>query len=191
MGRRAYAAVDLGAGSGRVLLAEVGGSLELALIHRFQYAPRRSAGRERWDLAALLAGVRAGLHAAGARARAGGAELRSVGVDGWGVDYVWLDARGELLAEPVCYRDGRTASMLEDLLELVPREELYARTGIQFLPINTAVQLLAEARLGERPAGAARLLMVPDLVHRELCGSLSCEETNASTTQLLDARSRK
>lgn len=182
-----YAAVDLGAGSGRVLLGRVGGgAVECELVQRFAYAPRKVAGRMRWDFTALMSGVRAGL--AAARERAG--ELRSAGVDGWGVDYGWLDEGGTLLADPVSYREARTQGMPERLLERVPRAELYARTGIQLLPIDTSVQMLAERELGELPAGARSFLMVPDLVHRALCGSGASEVTNASTTQLLSARTR-
>src|SRR5262245_19965774 len=120
----AYAAIDLGAGSGRALLGCVRGErLELELGHRFAYDPPPVDGHERWDFAALWRGVREGLRAAGARAAARGAPLRSVGVDSWGVDYGLLDERGELLADPVSYRDARTTGMLERLLERVPRAE--------------------------------------------------------------------
>jgi rhamnulokinase len=185
----AWAAVDLGASGGRVLVGRLTGEhLDLELVHRFNYAPRMKHGRLRWDIAALFDGVRAGLRRAGARATQWGTSIASIGVDGWGVDYGWLDAHGDLCAEPVCYRDARTHGALERLLARVPREEIFRRTGIQFLPINTLVQLFAETELGERPPNAERLLMVPDLVHRELCGAHSGEVTNASTTQMLCAR---
>ena len=191
-GARAHVAIDLGAGGGRALLGWItSAGFEFELIQRFSYAPRLQAGHERWDFAALMRGVRASLGLAGERARSAGFEIASVGVDGWGVDYGWLDERGTLLADPVGYRDARTAGALEKLLELVPRAEIYERTGIQLLPINTLVQLLAEQRALERPARARHLLLVPDLVHREMCGSLKSETTNASTTQLLDARTRR
>jgi rhamnulokinase len=187
----AFAAVDLGASGGRVLLGRLSGAhLDLELVHRFTYAPRASDGRLRWDSAALFGGVRDGLRRAGARASQWGTNVASIGVDGWGVDYGWLDSRGELCAEPVCYRDPRTHRALERLLARVPRERIFGRTGIQCLPINTLVQLCAENELGERPPTAEHFMMVPDLVHRELCGSSSGEVTNASTTQMLDARTR-
>jgi rhamnulokinase len=187
----AWAAVDLGASGGRVLVGRMAGEhLDLELVHRFTYAARMRHGRLRWDITALFDGVRAGLGRAGARAAQWGTNIESIGVDGWGVDYGWLDAHGDLCAEPVCYRDARTHGALERLSSRVSREEIYRRTGIQFLPINTLVQLFAETELGERPPNAARLLMVPDLVQRELCGAHSGEVTNASTTQMLDARTR-
>jgi rhamnulokinase len=187
----AWAAVDLGASGGRVLVGRLAGErLDLELVHRFAYAPRVKNGRLRWDITALFDGVRAGLRRGGARAAQWGTSIASIGVDGWGVDYGWLDAHGDLCAEPVCYRDLRTRGALERLLARVPREEIFRRTGIQFLPINTLVQLCAEMELGERPPRAERLLMVPDLVHHDLCGALSGEVTNASTTQMLAARTR-
>jgi rhamnulokinase len=187
----AWAAVDLGASGGRVVVGRLAGEqLNLEIVHRFAYAPRSRQRRARWDIAALLDGVRAGLVRAGERAAQWGTNVASIGVDGWGVDYGWLDARGDLCAEPVCYRDPRTHGVLERLLTRVTREEIFRRTGIQFLPINTLVQLCAEHELGERPPNAERLLMIPDLVHRELCGTLTGEVTNASTTQMLDARTR-
>ena len=185
---RAYVAVDLGAGSGRVIVGRCAeGRIELEEVHRFTHELRTVDGHERWSLARILAEVEHGLAAA---ARATGGAVRSVGVDGWGVDHGFLNGRGELLADPIGYRDARTEGKLAELLALVPREELHGRTGIQCMPINTSVQLFAQVRAGEWPAEARRLLMVPDLVHRHLCGSEVGEVTNASTTQLLDARTR-
>ncbi|HEX6883767.1 MAG TPA: rhamnulokinase family protein [Planctomycetota bacterium] len=179
---RAHAAVDLGAGSGRVMVGRVAqGRVELHEVHRFVHDVRVVEGHERWDLARILAEVELGLAAAG---RAAGAELVSVGVCGWGVDHAFLDAEGRLLGDPISYRDRRTEGILPRLFARVPRAELHARTGIQSMPINTSAQLLAQLEAGEWPAGARRLLMVPDLVHRHLCGSGVGEETNASTTQL-------
>jgi rhamnulokinase len=113
--------------------------------------------------------------------------LASVGVDSWAVDYGLVDASGRLLEEPVCYRDARTDGVMEDVFAQVPRDEIFARTGIQFLKLNTLYQLVAQGRAGW-PAEASRLLMVPDLCHHRLCGAMVSEHTNATTTQLLDAR---
>jgi rhamnulokinase len=162
--------------------------LRLEELHRFQYAPRRAAGHLRWDMQRLLAGLRAGLARARDAVAARGERLASVGVDSWAVDYGLLDAEGRLLEEPVCYRDERTQGVMEAVFARVPRAEIFARTGIQFLPLNTLYQLFAHVREGLPPA-AARLLLVPDLCHQFLCGSRVGERTNASTTQLLDARS--
>jgi rhamnulokinase len=161
--------------------------LRLEELHRFQYAPRSAAGRLRWDMERLLAGLCDGLGRAREALAARGERLASLGVDSWAVDYGLLDAEGRLLEEPVCYRDERTRGAMDAVFARVPRAEIFARTGIQFLPLNTLYQLFAHAREG-LPAAAARLLLVPDLCHRFLCGSQVSERTNASTTQLLDAR---
>lgn len=191
--RRAYAAVDLGAGSGRVIVGWVGTGggapgpepgaprIELREVHRFSHQVRSVDGHERWDLARILGEVERGLSAAG---RTAGHELVSVGVDGWGVDHGFLGPDGRLLADPISYRDWRTEGVLERLFARVPRAELHRRTGIQSLPINTSAQLLAQLEAGEWPRAARRLLLIPDLVHRHLCGSEVSEVTNASTTQL-------
>jgi rhamnulokinase len=181
-GRRAYAAVDLGAGSGRVIVGRVAaGRIELHEVHRFTHDVRVVDGHQRWDLARILGEVERGLAEAG---RAAGRELVSVGVDGWGVDHAFLDGGGRVLADPVTYRDARTDGILARLFARVPRAELHRRTGIQSLPINTSAQLFAQVEAGAWPRAARTLLMIPDLVHQHLCGAAVGEVTNASTTQL-------
>ena len=183
-----HAAVDLGAGSGRVI---VGGfspdHVTFQEAHRFAYAPRPHQGCLRWDFERLLGGMREGLGRAGAIAAREGRQLRSIGVDSWGVDYGLVDADGRLVEEPVCYRDSRSAPMMEAAFRQVDRETIFRETGIQFLPFNTVFQLMAHTRQG-LPDAASRLLMIPDLCHNALCGSATGEPTNASTTQLLNIR---
>lgn len=180
-----HIAIDLGAGSGRVMVGGIGGSgLSLREAHRFHYEPREVSGHLRWDFAALLAGIKEGLRRAPSIAESMRGRLASVGVDSWGVDYGLLDAEGHLLEEPISYRDARTEGVMEEIGARIGREEIFARTGIQFLPFNTLYQLVAHRRDG-LPAAAVRLLMIPDLCHHMLCGSISGEHTNASTTQLL------
>ena len=116
-----------------------------------------------------------------------GAPLVSVGVDSWGVDYALVDADGLLVEDPVCYRDERTDGAMEQVFGVMPRAEIYARTGIQFHQFNTLYQLWMHVREG-LPARATHLLLIPDFCHHALCGSLVSERTNASTTQLVDAR---
>jgi len=177
-------AIDLGAGSGRAMLGRVEAeTLQLRELHRFHYGPRRRDGHLRWDIGALLQGIDAGLEAAALAARAAGTRVASVGACSWAIDYGLLDDTGRLLEEPIAYRDERTRGVMEEVFERVPREELYARTGIQFLPFNTLYQLAAHVREGLPPA-ARRLLMVPDLCHRHLSGRESGEVTNASTSQM-------
>jgi rhamnulokinase len=180
-------AIDLGAGSGRAMVGGLGADgLFLREVHRFRYEPAPKDGHLRWDFGLILEGVRAGLLAAAAAARELGGSIHSVGVDSWAVDYALFDAGGGLVEPPVCYRDERTTAAVDEVFRLVSRDEVFARTGIQFLPLNTIFQLFAHVREG-LPAAAARLLMIPDAVHYHLTGVAGGELTNASTTQLLDA----
>jgi rhamnulokinase len=181
---RNLAAVDLGASSGRVLLARFDGQeLNLEEVYRFPNQPVTLRGHRFWNILGLWDETLAGLR----KARQVAGTLDSIGVDAWGVDYGLVDAQGFLLGQPFQYRDSRTDGVMEQVFARVPRDILYARTGIQFLPINTLYQLYAHERM--RPgelAHAYRLLMIPDLLHSWLCGSLTTEQTNASTTQCWD-----
>jgi rhamnulokinase len=180
------AAVDLGASSGRVMLARVGaGRLELEEAHRFPNEPVEIRGTLHWDVLALHRGVLDGLRAAG---RAAGG-LDGIGIDTWAIDYGLLDADGALLGNPVHYRDGRTDGVMSKVLADVPATDLYGRTGLQLLPFNTVFQLVAAARDAQL-AAAGRLLLIPDLLAYWLTGVERAEVTNASTTQLLDVRTR-
>ncbi|OKK04145.1 rhamnulokinase [Streptomyces sp. CB02400] len=179
---KSYAAVDLGASSGRVMVGRVGpDSLELTEAHRFPNRPVRVPEGLRWDVLGLYAGVLDGLKAAGA--------VDSVGIDSWAVDYGLLDADGALLGNPVHYRDSRTDGIAEKVWATVPAEELYAATGLQYAPFNTLYQLTA-ARESAQLARARRLLLIPDLLTYWLTGEQGTELTNASTTQLIDPRTR-
>ncbi|WP_420309771.1 rhamnulokinase [Streptomyces sp. YS-B37] len=181
---KVYAAVDLGASSGRVMVGRVGpDSLELTEAHRFPNRPVRTPEGLRWDILALYAGVLDGL-------RAAGPALASVGIDSWAVDYGLLDADGALLGNPVHYRDARTEGVAEKVWATVPAGELYASTGLQYAPFNTLYQLTA-ARDSAQLASAERLLLIPDLLSYWLTGEQGTELTNASTTQLVDPRTRE
>jgi rhamnulokinase len=164
-----------------------GGGLVLEELHRFHYAPVLDSSRLRWPFGRIVEGLKQGLAVA---RQAAGDRLATVGVDSWGVDYGLLDAGGRLIEDPICYRDHRTDGAMERVFRKVPRGEIFQRSGIQFLQFNTLFQLAVHAREG-LPAGARRLLMIPDLCHQALCGSASGEYTNASTTQLLDVRTRR
>jgi rhamnulokinase len=156
-------------------------ALELSEAHRFPNRPVRLAEGLRWDILGLYRGVLHGLRAAG--------RVDSVGIDGWAVDYGLLDADGALLGNPVHYRDARTEGIAEKVWASVPAEELYAATGLQYAPFNTLYQLAA-ARSTAQFAHARRLLLVPDLISYWLTGEQGTELTNASTTQLVDPRTR-
>jgi rhamnulokinase len=183
-----YAAVDLGASSGRVMVGHVGpDSLELTEAHRFPNRPVRVPEGLRWDILGLYRGVLDGLRAAGAHC---GGRLGSVGIDSWAVDHGLLDADGALLGNPVHYRDARTEGVAKKVWATVPAPELYAATGLQYAPFNTLYQLVA-ARDSEQLTYARRLLLVPDLLSYWLTGEQGTELTNASTTQLIDPRTRE
>jgi rhamnulokinase len=176
------AAVDIGASGGRVIAARVSDSgVETREVSRFPNEPVVAGGTLYWDILRLHASVLAGLSAAAASF-----PLASAGIDSWGVDYGLLDGAGALIGNPVHYRDSRTDGVTAGL----PRAELYAVTGIQHLPINTIYQLIAAA--GTPALSAARtLLLIPDLLAYWLTGVTGAEVTNASTTGLLDVRSRQ
>src|SRR6185436_8557998 len=124
------------------------------------------------------------------RARELGRPIRSIGVDSWGVDYALFDAQGNLVELPICYRDERTQGLMEQVFTLVPREEIFERTGIQFMPFNTIFQLVAHAREGIS-VNAAKLLLIPDAINSYLTGESATEYTNATTTQMLNAQTRR
>ena len=183
---RTLAAVDLGAQSGRVAVGRFDGErLTVDEVHRFPNVPVKTGDRLHWDVLRLYSDVLQGLRAAGCADR-----IDSVAVDSWAVDFGLVDRRGDLLRNPVHYRDTRRAAEFESVFERVPARELYERTGIQLLPINTIFELAAMAA-DDDPALAAdsRLLLIPDLIHHWLCGSHTSEHTNATTTQCLDVRS--
>jgi rhamnulokinase len=180
---RSCAAIDLGASSGRVAVVECDGErLSLREARRFPTPRRRDreTGFQCWDLDAIEVEIRAGLATAATMA-----PLESVGVDGWGVDYVLLDADERAIGPAVSYRDDRTRGVMERVFAQMPAEEVYRRTGIQFQPFNTLYQLAATAR--QHPdwlARARHLLMLPDYFHFRLGGAIANEYTNATTTQL-------
>ncbi|WSQ07332.1 rhamnulokinase [Streptomyces sp. NBC_01231] len=185
---KSYAAVDLGASSGRVMVGRVGpDSLELTEAHRFPNRPLRVPEGLRWDVLGLYGGVLDGLRAAGAHC---GGRLDSLGIDSWAVDYGLLDADGALLGNPVHYRDSRTEGVAEKVWATVPAPELYAATGLQYAPFNTLYQLTAARSAGQLDH-ARRLLLIPDLLTYWLTGEQGTELTNASTTQLIDPRTRE
>ncbi|MGI5289366.1 rhamnulokinase [Nonomuraea polychroma] len=174
---RRFAAVDLGASSGRVMLADLSDGLKLTEAHRFPNGPVRVAGRLYWDILGLYREILTGLRAAG--------PVSSIGVDSWAVDYGLLDESGALLGNPVHYRDDRTHGVAERVAHEVGAETLYDVSGLQVLPFNTIYQLLAD-RLDQ----AATMLLIPDLIGYWLTGEVGAEVTNASTTGLLDVRTR-
>ena len=183
MASRSFLAVDIGASSGRHLIGRFDGrQLALEEVYRFDNGGVDIGGTLYWNLPGLWASLREGLRAAGARA---GRELAGVGVDTWGVDFGLLDRNDQLIGNPVCYRDDRTQGMPEHAFSVVPREEIFRHTGLQFMQINTLYQLAA-MKFADTPQleYAETLLMMPDLFHWLLTGQKCNEMTEASTSQL-------
>ena len=184
-----YLAFDLGAESGRAVLGALAEDrLTIHEVRRFPNAPLSLADHIHWNVYALFEEMKAAMRET---ASAIGGRPSSLGVDTWGVDFGLLARDGSLLGLPFCYRDHRNAGAMEDYLKLVPRSDLYEATGIQFMPFNTLFQVYAMVR--ERSPlldAAADLLFMPDLFNFLLTGRKAAELTIASTSQLLDPRTK-
>lgn len=180
-----FVAADLGASNGRVIAGVWDGdTLQLDEIQRFATPAIRLKGYCYWDVLFLHSNIVEGLRKIAQRY---GEQVVSISVDTWAVDYGLLDSAGELLANPICYRDDRTNGVMEDCLSFVGREEIYKETGIQFLPFNTLYQLVAERRECRIAfESATRLLFLPDLLNYWLSGVMATERTVASSSQMLN-----
>jgi rhamnulokinase len=181
-----FLAIDLGAESGRAILGRLhDGRLDVSEIHRFPNEPVRQHGALQWDILRLWLEIRRGLE------RAAPSRIESIGVDTWGCDYALIGERGTLLQNPYHYRDARTDGIMDAVFARVPPEDIYSVTGIQFLPFNTLFQLYAASKLTPKLLDAAVSFgTIPDVLNYWLTGELCAEFTNATTTQLIDARSR-
>ena len=127
-----YIAVDLGAGSGRVFLSDLAnGKFKLEEVRRFSYPATQSLGNLRWDFPTIFGEIKAGLKNASLRASELGRRILSVGVDSWAVDYGLVGTYGKLVADPVSYRDSRTDEAMTRVFAIVPREEVFEKTGIR------------------------------------------------------------
>jgi rhamnulokinase len=189
MSDRVYLAIDLGAESGRVMAGLWNGkTIRLEEVHRFPNGPVYLGDSLRWDVVRLWAEIQSGLALA---ARKYGKAIVSVGADTWGVDYVLLDRHDEMLGQPYAYRDARTNGMMEKAFRKVPRAEIFAQTGLQFMQFNSLFQLLAARQhTPELLEAADCLLFMPDFIHWALCGSRVAEFTIASTSQCLNPLTR-
>jgi len=185
----ALAAVDLGASSGRVMLGRVGPDvLELTEVARFRNGGVRLPDGLYWDVLGLYLDILAGVRAAAQRATRAGSPLAGIGIDSWAVDYGLVDPAGALAGNPRHYRDSRTDGVIADVHAKVDPERLYEISGLQFLPFNTLYQFAADRQRDERRLDGVQALLVPDLLGYWLTGVRAAEETNASTTGLMDAR---
>ena len=178
-------AFDFGASSGRAILGTYdGGKIHMEEIHRFSNDPVKVCGVFQWDVLRLFYEIKQGITKA---VHAGGFD--AIGIDTWGVDFGLIDSKGRLMENPVHYRDERTVGMIEKVVEDIPREELYGRTGIQIVPLNTLFQLEAlKLNDPDKLERADKLLLMPDLFAYLLTGVMRAEYTNVSTTQCLDPK---
>lgn len=188
MENKLYLAVDIGASSGRHILGWLEeGKIRLEEVYRFENKLHKRGGRLCWDMEALFSHVLEGMRAC---AKAGKIPC-AMGIDTWALDFLLVGRDGAPLTDPVAYRDSRTQGLPEEVDRLIPPEELYARTGIQRMEINTIYQLAALQK--EQPGifqKASRFLMAPDYLHYRLTGVMENEYTNATTTSLINAREK-
>ena len=184
---KVYLAADFGGGSGRVIAGWLqDGKLVMEEVHRFGNRQVRLGNHVHWDFPALFEDMKVGLKKAAAK----GYEVESIGVDTWGVDFGLIDRDGQLIGNPVCYRDARTAGMTEKLFETLSPTEHYATTGIQVMEINTRAQRLSIKGTAQLESAEHRLFM-PDLFSYFLTGKDNNEYCIASTSELLDAKKRE
>jgi rhamnulokinase len=183
-----YIAIDLGAESGRVIVGTLDvGRLRLEEVHRFTHEPVWLPTGLHWNITDIWRHIVYGLRAAAAWTNENNVQPVSVGVDTWGVDWALLDKAGELVGLPHAYRDPRNRSAYEKVVAELGRERIYRTTGIQFMPLNTLYSLYAHKLADPAALDATdRLLFIPDLFHYWLSGSISCEATIASTSQMVD-----
>lgn len=183
-----FIAVDFGAGSGRVIAGRnEGGGLVLDELHRFPNRQVRIGRHLYWDFPALFEEMKEGLRRAARKYD----DIVSLGIDTWGVDYGLVDAAGNLMGNPLCYRDESTTGMPEAVFRRLDLSAHYAEAGIQVMPINTLFQLCVRRQENEAWLREARhLLFMPDLFAYYLTGVAGCEYSIASTSELLDARTK-
>ncbi|HEV7403241.1 MAG TPA: rhamnulokinase family protein [Chthoniobacteraceae bacterium] len=190
MAEQCFLGIDLGGESGRVMAGLWNGErMRLEEVHRFPNGALALGDSLRWDLLRLWSEIESGLTIAAQRF---GDSIVSVGADTWGVDFVLLSKSGELLGQPRHYRDPRNLIAVESMLQRVSREEIWAASGIQFMPINTLPQLVAMREHNPELLDAADcFLMIPDFLHWCLCGAKAVELTNATTTQFFHPTQRR
>ena len=184
-----FLAFDCGATSGRGVLATLrGGSFSMKEVYRFPSEMKKEGGRMHWDVKAMYKHFVTCLEQLGSQ----GVKLDSIGIDTWGVDFGCIGADGALLGLPRCYRDPYTVGIPEKVYAKVPREQLYARTGIQIMNFNTIFQLYAQTEAGDEAlAQADAILFMPDLLSYMLTGKKVCEYTDASTSGMMDQATRQ
>lgn len=193
MPMRAYVAFDLGAESGRAMLATLNGlDFTIEEVHRFANIPQQLPSGLHWNITELWRNLVEGLHLAGEAARRKKVEIASLGVDTWGVDFGLVGKSGQLLGLPFAYRDERNAPAMKHAIHKLGREKIYDATGVQFMTFNSVYQLLAQQ--AAEPGvleHATHMLTIPDLLHFFFSGERIIDATNASTTQMIDPQTGK
>ncbi|NDV58050.1 rhamnulokinase family protein [Bacteroides sp. 519] len=185
---KTYLAIDFGGGSGRVIAGTISdGMVELEEIHRFTNRQIKAGKHVYWDFLSLFEEMKTGLRIAAQK----GYDVNGIGIDTWGVDYGLIDKAGNLIGNPVCYRDSRTDGMPEDVFRLIDKSEHYSETGIQVMSINTLFQLYSQVKASDPQIQIAdKLLFMPDLFSYYLTGVANNEYCIASTSELLNARKK-
>lgn len=184
-----FFAVDLGATSGRTILGSLGeGKMELRELTRFPNHIIETGGHFFWDIYALYNEIINGLKVVAKE----GITIQSIGIDTWGVDFVFIGKDGGLLRNPYCYRDPHTVGAMEEYFTHIPKEKVYDITGIQFMNFNSLFQLSTLKRNGCSALEAAdKILFIPDALSYMLTGKMVTEYTIASTSQILNPRTKK
>ncbi len=187
--KKNFLAFDCGATSGRAILATFsGGSFEMKEVYRFPSGIISQGGRHYWDILAIYGHFLQCLKQLGRE----GVALDSIGIDTWGVDFGFVADDGTLLGNPRAYRDPYTEGIPEEVFGTVPRDELYAATGIQIMNFNSIFQLYAQTKADFAPLRYAEsILFIPDLLSYMLTGNKVCEYTIASTSGMMDQKSRQ
>ena len=183
-----YIAIDLGATSGRVILASVAEdkTVSLETVHRFRTPMIEEEGKYFWDIQDIFQNIIRGLKTVAGK----GLGIESIGIDTWGVDFVGVKADGSLCGRPRAYRDPYSFTAQDAFLSEMPREELYDRTGIQIMNFNSVFQMYAQSKAGDLEQ-ADRILFLPDAFSYLLTGGMVCEYTILSTSAMMDPRTKK
>ena len=189
MASEKYLAIDLGASSGRAIVGILeDGKITLEEMHRFENGPTERGSSLYWNAESLFAEIKEGIR----KSLAKYPDIRSMGIDTWGVDYVIVKPDGSFAREPYNYRDSRTDNVPEEVFQIVPEAELYSRTGMQLMQINTLFQLVAHRKQHpEDFADGNIMLMIPDALSSLFSGDRTCEYTEASTSHMLNAITRE
>lgn len=188
-----FGAIDLGASSGRVIVGQfLDGNLQVNELHRFRNIQISEGNRLYWDLENLHTEIQRGLNKLGSFAENQGSEIVSIGIDTWAVDFGLIDQSGAVIGGVRHYRDERNKNGVAAVHQIVEPADLFAQSGLQFLPFNTIYQLATVAIQDPNDLQkASSLLLIPDLIAHWLTGEIATERTNASTTGLLSIETRE